>query len=204
MPVMSEVPLVFCWSKPNRKSIATFISGQQHREFSYAGVGDSRRQPPNGFTVDHNRVKLGHGAETFERARLAIKEWKMFDIPWISLCWPDAPIQKGASVAVLVSHLGFWSLNACRIVYTIEEKESSERFGFAYGTLPDHGEMGEERFLVECNREDHSVWYDLLAFSRPRMWARVAYPFTRALQKRFARDSKAAMLKAVQGPLHGG
>jgi uncharacterized protein (UPF0548 family) len=189
---------VFCWSKPNRESIAAFISGQEHQGFSYEWVGALRR-PPNGYSVDHNRIHLGYGAHTFERAKLAIKGWKMFDIPWISLCWPDVPIERGASVAVVVSHLGFWSMNACRIVYTIEEKESPERFGFAYGTLPDHGEIGEERFLVEFNSEDQSVWYDLLAFSRPSRWARVAYPFTRALQKRFARESKAAMLRAVQG-----
>jgi uncharacterized protein (UPF0548 family) len=122
----------------------------------------------------------------------------MFDIPWISLCWPETPVHVGATVAVLISHLGFWSMNACRIVYTIEEQGSPKRFGFAYGTLPDHGEMGEERFLVEFNAEDQSVWYDLLAFSRPGMWARVVYPIARALQKRFARESKAAMLRAVR------
>ena len=70
------------------------------------------------------------------------------------------------------------------------------KYGFAYGTLPDHGERGEERFTVELDT-DQTVWYDLYAFSRPSAVARVAYPFTRLLQKRFATDSKAAMQKAV-------
>jgi uncharacterized protein (UPF0548 family) len=118
-------------------------------------------------------------------------------MPWIDLCWPDTPMERGVSVAVLISHLGFWSLNACRIVYVIDEHGSSEKYGFAYGTLPDHGERGEERFTVEFN-SDQTVWYDLYAFSRPNMLARLAYPYTRLLQKRFARDSKAAMQKAVQ------
>ena len=112
-------------------------------------------------------------------------------------CWPDAPIQPGANVAVLISHFGFWSMNACRIVYVIDEHGSSERYGFAYGMLPDHGERGEERFTVELDT-DQTVWYDLYAFSRPSPIARVACPFTRLLQKRFATDSKAAMQKAVQ------
>jgi hypothetical protein len=47
-----------------------------------------------------------------------------------------------------------------------------------------------------------SVWYDLYAFSRPNMLARLAYPYTRSLQKSFAKDSKSAMQKAVQ--LSGG
>jgi uncharacterized protein (UPF0548 family) len=40
--------------------------------------------------------------------------------------------------------------------------------------------------------------YDILAFSRPRqMLARIGYPLSRLLQKRFAEGSKAAMLEAV-------
>jgi hypothetical protein len=91
----------------------------------------------------------------------------MFDMSWIDLCWPDTPIELGATVAVVIPHLGFWSMNACRIVYLIEEHGSVEKHGFAYGTLPDHAEIGEERFTVEFNPEDQSVWYDLFAISRP-------------------------------------
>jgi uncharacterized protein (UPF0548 family) len=106
-------------------------------------------------------------------------------------------IESGATVAVVKSHLGFWSMNACRIVYVIEEQGSPERYGFAYGTLPDHGEIGEERFTIEFNPGNQTVWYDIYAISRPTALARLAYPFTRVLQKRFARDSKAAMQNAV-------
>jgi uncharacterized protein (UPF0548 family) len=188
---------MFCLSRPNRNAIAAFLSAQQNQTFSYADVGYSRQQSPKGYVADHNRIELGKGVETFERAKRAVRNWKMFDMPWIDLCWPDTPMERGVSVAVLISHLGFWSLNACRIVYVIDEHGSSEKYGFAYGTLPDHGERGEERFTVEFN-SDQTVWYDLYAFSRPNMLARLAYPYTRLLQKRFARDSKAAMQKAVQ------
>lgn len=188
---------MFCWSKPNRDSVIAFLSAQQSQPFSYDDVGSSRREAPKGYIVDHNRMKLGQGVQAFERAKCAVTKWKMFDMPWIELCWPDTPVQLGANVAVVISHLGFWSMNACRIVYVIDEHGSSEKYGFAYGTLPDHGERGEERFTVELNA-DQTVWYDLYAFSRPSTIARVAYPFTRLLQKRFARDSKAAMQKAVQ------
>jgi uncharacterized protein (UPF0548 family) len=88
-------------------------------------------------------------------------------------------------------------MNACRIVYVIDESSNSQRYGFAYGTLPDHAEIGEERFTVEFNPHDQTVWYDLYAVSRPSALALWAYPFTRSLQKRFARDSKAAMQRAV-------
>jgi uncharacterized protein (UPF0548 family) len=191
---------MFCASRPPRSSIDAFLSAQQKQKFSYEEVGASRREAPNGYTADHNRVQLGQGTETFERAKRAIQQWKMFEMAWVNLCWPDMTIVPGANVAVVVSHLGFWSMNACRIVYLVEEHGSMERYGFAYGTLPEHGEVGEERFTVEFHPEDQTVWYDLYAFSRPTTLARLAYPFTRRLQKRFARDSKSAMLKAVQFP----
>ena len=56
-------------------------------------------------------------------------------------------------------------VNACRVVYVVDEEEPIQRYGFAYGTLPDHAETGEERFLVEWNRASGEVWYDILAFS---------------------------------------
>src|ERR1700733_3641092 len=114
---------MFCWSKPARSRIDMFISPE---------VGSSRQQAPKTYTVDHNRIKLGQGAETFERAKLAIRQWKMFEMPWVHLCWPDTPIEPGSTVAVLVSHFGFWSMNACRIVYVVEGHGSLERYGLAY------------------------------------------------------------------------
>jgi uncharacterized protein (UPF0548 family) len=190
---------MLCLSKPGRDSIRAFLSAQEGKQFSYAHVGASRERAPNGYTVDHNRIQLGEGAAVFELATSAIRQWKMFDMPWIDLCWPDTPIHVDATVAVLVSHFGFWSLNACRIVYVIEEHGPCERYGFAYGTLPGHAERGEERFTVEFHADDQSVWYDLYAFSRPGPMARLAHPVSRALQRRFASDSNAAMQKATQG-----
>jgi uncharacterized protein (UPF0548 family) len=184
--------------KPREEFILSFVSAQKSQRFSYAEVGSSREGSPTGYTRDHNRILLGTGRNVFESAKAAVKQWKMFEMPWISLCWPDTAIEPGSTVAVLVSHFGFWSLNACRIVYVLGEQGALERFGFAYGTLPEHGEFGEERFTVEYHAEDQSVWYDILAFSRPGRLARVAYPFARALQKRFAEDSKTAMQRAIR------
>jgi uncharacterized protein (UPF0548 family) len=190
---------MFCLSKPNQDTIRAFLAAQKNQPFSYTEIGSSVGRAPAGYTTDHNRVQLGTGAKVFELAKIAVQQWKMFDFPWVNLCWPDIPIEAGNTVAVLVSHLGFWSLNACRIVYVVDEQGVWERYGFAYGTLREHGEFGEERFTVEYNPADDTVWYDILAFSRPRLIARIAYPFARALQRRFARDSKAAMQRAVQG-----
>ncbi|MCU1295916.1 MAG: hypothetical protein JWO91_194 [Acidobacteriaceae bacterium] len=80
----------------------------------------------------------------------------------------------------------------------LDEDGPIKRFGFAYGTLGEHAESGEERFAVEWNQAEDAVWYDILAFSRPhKALAKLGYPLSRVLQKRFAEDSKAAMLKAA-------
>jgi uncharacterized protein (UPF0548 family) len=191
---------MFLFSKPNQSAIRSFLAAQKDQPFSCAHVGASRDRAPNGYVVDHNRIQLGHGAIVFERAVDALRRWRMFEMAWIELCWPDTSVEVGATVGVLVSHLGFWSLNACRVVYMVEDHGACERFGFAYGTLLEHAEIGEERFSVEFHSEDKSVWYDLYAFSRPSSpLARLAYPYVRRLQKQFARDSKIAMMRATEG-----
>ena len=184
--------------KPSEARIRGFLLSQSDQAFSYAEVGMTRGNAPSGYNADHNRIELGHGAQTFARAVEAMRDWKMFALRWVKLYYSDAPIEPGTTVCVRVQHLGFWSLNACRIVYVIDEDGPVKRFGLAYGTLTDHAERGEERFTLEWNPEDDSVSYDILAFSRPGLlFAKLGYPFTRALQKRFARDSKQAMLRAV-------
>lgn len=123
----------------------------------------------------------------------------MFNMPWIRLCWPNTPIQAGRDVAVLVHHFGFCSLNAARIVYVVDEAGPITKFGFAYGTLTEHAERGEERFTVEWSRSEDLVWYSILAFSVPNnRLAKLAYPLSRKLQRRFGEGSKLAMLQATK------
>jgi uncharacterized protein (UPF0548 family) len=72
------------------------------------------------------------------------------------------------------------------------------RYGFAYGTLLEHAESGEERFTIEWDRLKNDV-YHILAFSRPnKILAKIAYPLSRSLQKQFAEASKIAMFNACR------
>jgi uncharacterized protein (UPF0548 family) len=186
---------MFLISKPDKAAIQSFLDAAGSQSFSYPEVGASKAASPTGYNVDHNRTKLGTGAGAFEKAKRAVRHWKMFDLPWIDLCWPDTPLEAGQNVAILAGHFGFYSLNASRIVYTIDE---ADRFGFAYGTMTEHVVIGEERFSVELDQETGEVWYDLLAFSRPgHILARLGFPLGRHLQHEFAKDSLAAMRRAV-------
>jgi uncharacterized protein (UPF0548 family) len=147
--------------------------------------------------VNHGRVKLGSGEQAFRRAVEALRQWRMFPT-WIRL-WPaELPLAEGNVVAIVARCFGVWTVNACRIVYVVDEPGEVQRYGFAYGTLQGHAMTGEERFLVTWDRSDDSVWYDVWSFSKPGHWtARLAARLVRRIQRKFARESCAAMRTAV-------
>jgi uncharacterized protein (UPF0548 family) len=191
--------LSFSARRPSSADVERFLARQAGGPYSYPFTGATRDRPPDGYVVDHNRICLGHGEPTFARAVAALRRWEMFNIGWVTLYSPSVPIEAGRAVAILVRVFGVWWLSAARIVYVLDEESDVRRFGFAYGTLTDHAESGEERFSVEWRRADDSVWYDLFAFSRPRHpLARIGKPLSRRLQRRFARDSLKAMERAVR------
>jgi uncharacterized protein (UPF0548 family) len=188
---------MWSFALPSAGSIEVFLEQQRRLGFSYPEIGRSLDGSPAGYNIDHNRVMLGSGEETFCAACAALRSWRMFPAPWTRIDPVNAPIAEGQVVAMLAQVYGLWWLNACRIVYTIDETTPTRRFGFAYGTLPGHVECGEERFSVEWLADD-TVWYDLRAFSRPRFWlVKLAKPLARGLQRRFAVESKLAMQRAV-------
>ncbi len=184
--------------KPSAESIHPFLAAQAKLPFTYTAVGATAGTPPLGYVVDRTRIKLGEGEPVFRLAIAALRRWEQFHLGWVE-AWPsNTLIQSGEVVAVMGRAIGIWWLNACRIVYVVDEQGPISRFGFAYGTLPGHVESGEERFLIEWDRGDDGVWFDILAFSRPNHFlTRLGYYAVRRLQKRFGRDSAASMLKAV-------
>ena len=178
---------MFRITEPSEQDAVEFVSGQRSLPFTYDEVGATNKTPPAvGYKVDHNRVQIGTGEAIYKKGVEALKSWRQFELGWVTIVPRGVPIEVGATVAVKARAFGTWSLNASRVVYTIEEHR---RFGFAYGTLPDHVECGEERFLIEWLPDD-SVSYDILAFSRPRHpLVRLSAPLARMLQKQFARGS---------------
>jgi uncharacterized protein (UPF0548 family) len=189
---------MFTLTEPSADDVKRFITTQSASPFSYAEAGATQASPPTSYTVDHNRIQLGSGAEVYERAVEALKQWRQFDLGWVTIVPHGVKLEKGATVAVKTRTGGLWSLSAARVVYMVDEEVPLRRFGFAYGTLPDHVEQGEERFLIEWNTSDDSVWYDILAFSKPRHpLVRLGFPYARMLQKRFARDSLRVMKSAA-------
>jgi uncharacterized protein (UPF0548 family) len=199
---------MFTFRKPTETQIREYLARQEGLPYSYEMVGCTQEHPAlrRGWNVDHCRVRLGQGESVFRSACAAIERWKMFPPEIATLCWPDQAPREGLIVGVLywAAPMQLWILFPARVVYALRDPieeggRQVERFGFAYGTLRDHPERGEERFLVEWDQRDDSVWYDLLAVSRPAHWlARFGNFYTRWEQARFRRLSCEAMQRAAK------
>jgi len=187
---------MFLTHRPNASEIEEFLSQSRELPLSYQPIGIAQQEPAN-FRLDVASCVIGSGPDAFARARQGLQEWRQFDFDWVDVFPASASTEPGTIVAVMVRHhLGLWSLNGCRIVYGVGNDHSS--FGFAYGTLTNHAEMGEEIFKVSLDRASGDVTYSIRAASKPRATlARLGYPYVRFCQSRFRRDSLAAMRRAI-------
>jgi uncharacterized protein (UPF0548 family) len=151
--------------------------------------------PPKGFVHDLSRTELGRGRDVFAAARKTLQKWEQFDLGWVRVANVVPRMVPGELVAVEVHTALLWSINFNRIVETVD---TPTRFGFIYTTTALHVEEGQERFVIEFDAHSESVHYLIEAVSRPRhILARIAYPFSRAMQRRFARDSHARVQRAL-------
>ena len=169
---------MFLFRRPSALDVERFLAASRELPLSYDPIGLSKHGR-SGFDVDEQITIVGSGEAAFVRATTALMEWRQFELGWVELFPKRASIAPGTVVVVAVRHLGFWSLNGCRVVYSIGSQGDCT-FGFAYGTLANHAERGEEIFQVSFRPETGEVSYLIRAVSRPRAaLARLGYPFTR-------------------------
>jgi uncharacterized protein (UPF0548 family) len=189
---------MFLARRPTPHEIDRFLNDSQDLPLSYGPIGIVTSNTVH-RRLDEATVSVGRGVADFERARAALVAWKQFDIGWVETFPRHAPVTAGTVVAVLIRHCGFWSLNGCRVLYEVGGPTDAARFGFAYGTLTNHAESGEELFEVFIDPLTQDVVYRIRAISRPQAaLARIGQPIVRALQARFRRDSAAAMARATR------
>jgi uncharacterized protein (UPF0548 family) len=190
---------MFLKRRPSETEIVRFLDRCRTLPLSYGSIGIVRHGS-NARGVGEQVVTIGHGDADFERARIALARWKHFDVGWVEAFPKQAAVEPGTAVAVLIRHFGFWSLNGARVLYHVGGHDSRDAFGFAYGTLTNHAENGEELFEVCIDRDSGDVLYRIRAVSWPQgALTRIGQPIVRLLQARFRHDSAAAMKRAVSG-----
>ena len=131
-------------------------------------------------------------------AKKAMADWAMFPDGWARIYYQNPIFTEGDIVVMCARVFGIWWLNAARILYVTDDEH---HYGFAYGTLPNHVESGEELFQISMD-EQGDVYFSLIAFSRPRFWpVRLTYPLSRIFQKKFIKDSLQKMKKVTDEQL---
>jgi uncharacterized protein (UPF0548 family) len=189
---------MFLLSRPSAQDIDRFLRASGELPLSYSPVGQAR-SAQRGFRLDEESAVVGSGRAAYERAKEALAGWQHFALGWIEVFPTAARITPGTDLAVLVHHLGFWSLNGCRVVYSIDNADGTQ-FGFAYGTLTNHAESGEVLFQVTFAPDNGHVTYTIRAASKANAaLAVLGYPVVRSLQRRFRRDSVRAVARAIAG-----
>lgn len=187
---------VFLLRRPTGREIEQFLERSHDLPLSYGPTGIVRHRSAV-HRFDEQAVIVGRGEADFERACGALAGWSHFDIGWVEAFPSRFSVEEGTDVAVLIRHLGFWSLNGARVLYQVTG-DREDAFGFAYGTLTNHAESGEELFEVSIDRQCGDVTYRIRAVSRPQsalVW--IGQPVARVLQARFRRDSAAALRRAI-------
>lgn len=184
-----------CIVIPSHQNLDRFLKRQAKMDLSYPEKGRTVYESTPNYDNDHHQVFLGKGEAVWEKAKAALRSWKQFPATWTRIYPNTTPVVEGQNVAVLFRLLGIWWTNSARIIDCFDEPH---RFGLAYGTLPGHVERGEERFWIERDAQGE-ITYHIRAFSRPAYWiVKIAYPFARANQKRFVRESMARMKTLAQ------
>lgn len=183
------MPILF--SKPTEEYLLKFHKAQANLSFSYTEQSATQDSVfPKGYHHDCYKAFLGKGETCWQAAKAALKNWQMFPKSWTRIYPEEAPQIVGQTVVVIIKLGPIYWLNGAKIVYCLDK---DQQFGFAYGTLTNHAEKGEELFLVSRD-EQGQVFFELKAFSLPHhLLAKLGKPVVRHLQKRFAKDAQKAM-----------
>jgi uncharacterized protein (UPF0548 family) len=180
--------------EPDTATLQRVLLEQQTAALSYREVAATARTLPEGYRHDRYAANLGVGDEAFRRAVEGLRNWEAHRGAGVSVFPSEAPLAEGTTVILVIRVGVLYAVAACRVVYVVDEPQ---RFGFAYGTLPLHPEEGEEAFIIERDA-DASVWFRIMAFSRPHdRLARVGAPVARLIQQRVTRGYLRSMERYV-------
>ncbi|XP_050237773.1 UPF0548 protein At2g17695 [Mercurialis annua] len=156
----------------------------------------------DGFFINHSRVLLGSGVDSFDKAKFGLQNWRHFGLNW-AFVDSKTPIRSEVKFCVCNKEILPWVMMPLQMVYVEDSgnaKKGAASFRFGSGTLQGHLLAGEERFSIEMD-EKNQVWYEILSFSKPANFLSfIAYPYVKFRQKVFANQSAEAVLKHMNAP----
>jgi uncharacterized protein (UPF0548 family) len=186
---------MFSLRQPSPSTLARVAATQAGSELTYAEHGATEGSMPAGYHRGRWEADLGTFDEgAFDRLSAALWNWDVQRGAGLSI-YPAEPVRSGLTFAFWFRLGGVYVTAAARVVYLTNEPDLR---GFAYGTLPQHPEQGEEAFHVV--RDGSRMLFRITAFSRPRHpLARAGAPLTRLVQLRMNQAYLRAMRSARFG-----
>jgi uncharacterized protein (UPF0548 family) len=159
--------------------------------YTYEAVGHTAVGPVAGFHWLARSAVLQR--RDFEGAAEDLFSWQLQARSGLRVYASHTPVEPGSLVVMRLGPGRLALRIPCRVVYVVDEPD---RRGFAYGTLPGHPVVGEERFAL--NRlGDGRLELTISAFSRPASkLAKLGGPVGRlgqdAMLRRYLRALEAA------------
>jgi uncharacterized protein (UPF0548 family) len=184
---------MFSLRRPSPADLAHVASRQADCELTYAERGASDGLRPAGYQNDRWETDLGGFEQaTFDRLGEAVCQWQAQRGAGVTV-YPAQAARPGLTFALSFRLAGVYVTAGARVVYLTSEPG---RRGFAYGTLPQHPEQGEEAFHIV--RDGSRMLFRITAFSRPaHPLARAGAPITRLAQVRMTKAYLGAMRAAA-------
>ncbi|GKV44162.1 hypothetical protein SLEP1_g51370 [Rubroshorea leprosula] len=155
-----------CWGRPSSEQQKSCInkSGTFNYDSKYRGATDKsvsslkedRELSNGGYHLNHARVLVGSGVETYEKGKAALENWRHFGLNW-AFVDPKTPIRSGVKFCVCLKEFLPWVMMPLQVVYVKENRNAKKAvasFGFGSGTLQGHLLAGEERFSIELDENN--------------------------------------------------
>ncbi|RVX16649.1 UPF0548 protein [Vitis vinifera] len=138
------------WSRPSPQKQKACLekSGGINYDSKYKGfttkpasqLKEYKELSEAGFFINHARILVGSGLDTYEKGKVALENWRHFAFDW-AFVDPTTPIRKGVKFCVCTKTFLPWTMMPLEVVYVDEKKNANKAiasFGFGSGTLHGH------------------------------------------------------------------
>lgn len=167
--------------RPRRDQLDRLLADASAADFTYEHTTSTLTR----VDLPTWRRDLGDVPGAYERAVAALQSWAPQRRIGARI-HPDAAMLEAGTSLLVVLRAGPAEIVApVRIVAVIDE---TDRFGYAYGTLPGHPERGEESFIVERTAGGSTRASIVIDAHPATIAARLTAPIVTLLQRRAVRS----------------
>lgn len=142
--------------------------------------------------------RLGEGPQAFEFARRALLNWEMFNVGWLEMHGAAPPAHADQAYGIGLRRLGI-RLIAVAKIREVRETQSADKASLSVICQAGgrHVVAGRESFTVTMDSRTSVVTYRIRSCSRIVPALRPFDFLVSSFQRRFVRDSREAMRRAV-------